>query len=263
MKPANDPDLCVGKDVLVDFGTGEVLQGRIVRVDRRQPQTKKQEGRWFIVKFDDRETKSVLLTPGGKGEFWNPGWQPDAAAGAQQRVDGGYTVYENALQISDADTAEAKAVAHSEGQQIFNPGTKRVQAMLCDDHPLRLRVIEALNERGVLRGGREPARACVLHSKRGCKRQAFHSDFDVNAFVGVRVKPCSVLLALEDHTTLHFVSGPVELSRGDIMMFEGDVVHAGSEYIHADNTRFFMYVGIPGVSAPENDTYPYSAMIGR
>ena len=208
------------------------------------------------------ESLSVLLSAEGKGDFWNPGWQPDDTAGAQQRVDGGYTVYESALQISGEDMAGAKAVAASDGKQIFNPDSKRMQAILCDDHPLRLRVIEALNERGVLSGGREPSRACVLHSKRGCKRQAFHSDFDVNAFVDVRVKPCSVLLALEDQTTLHFLSGPVELSRGDILIFDGDVVHAGSEY-HAENTRFFMYVGIPGVSAPENETYPYSAMIGQ
>ena len=181
----------------------------------------------------------------------------------KQRVDGGgYVLYENAMpDLTDEDVADAKAMVRSHGKHIFNPDNKRMQAVLRDDHPLRLRVIKVLEERGVLSSGRKPSRACILHSRKGCKRQAYHSDFDINAFVNARIKPCSVLLALENRTKLHFCDAAVEMSRGDLLIFEGDVVHAGSEYIHAENTRFFMYVGIPGVPAPENTTYPYSAMI--
>ena len=216
-----------------------------------------------IVKFDDRETKSILLTEEGKGDFWTPVWHSDEMSGTKQRVDGGgYALYKNAMpDLTDQDVEGAKAIATSYGKQIFNPDNKRTQAVLCDNHPLRLRVIKALEERGVLSGGRTPYHACILHSRKGCKRQAYHSDFDINAFVNARVKPCSVLLALENRTKLHFCDAVVEMCRGDLLIFEGDVVHAGSEYIHAENTRFFMYVGIPGVPAPENTTYPYSAMI--
>ena len=45
-RPTNDPDISVGKDILVDFGTGDVIQGVLRRLDNRKPQLKKHEGRW-------------------------------------------------------------------------------------------------------------------------------------------------------------------------------------------------------------------------
>ena len=45
-RPTNDPDIAVGKNILVDFGTGEVIQGVLRRLDNRKPQLKKHEGRW-------------------------------------------------------------------------------------------------------------------------------------------------------------------------------------------------------------------------
>ena len=94
---------------------------------------------------------------------------------------------------------------------------------------------------------------------RGCQRQPLHSDFNVNDFIGDAIKPCSVLLALQDGTTLHFAEHkgcPVTLSRGDLLVWDGDVAHAGSEYA-SENTRFFMYIATPSAPAPVNATYPY------
>ena len=65
---------------------------------------------------------------------------------------------------------------------------------------------------------------------------------------GIRKKPLGALLALEEGTKLavHGI-GDVLLQRGDCLVFDGDLVHAGSAYPDAPNTRVHVYLDVPTV----------------
>jgi len=195
-------------------------------------------------------------------------WTPDPAVVHQQQDDSGYTIVRGAVAVSERDWAAAAAWAAARGVPIFNPDSLRSQARLPRAADLRQRVVAALRSRGWLAGGRAPAAAVILHSAVGCRAQNYHFDFDANAVVAATradakpyAKPYSVLLALEDDTTLDLLPGgaPLALRRGDLLMWHGDVAHRGAGYPDKANTRFFMYVNARGISAPVNGTYPYDA----
>ena len=196
-------------------------------------------------------------------------WAPTAAVVRQQQQAGsGYTIVRRAVVVSEQDVADARRVATAHGVRIFNPDPLRSQARLPRDADLRQRVVAALRRLGWLAGGRAPAAAVILHSAVGCRAQNFHFDFDANAVLRAAsadatpyAKPYSVLLALEDDTTLDLLPGgaPLALRCGDLLMWHGDVAHRGAAYPDKANTRFFMYVNARGISAPVNGTYPYDA----
>jgi len=189
-------------------------------------------------------------------------WQPTAAVVRQQQADSGYAIVRRAVAVREQDVADARRVAAAHGVSIFNPNRGRYQARLPHDADLRQRVVAALRRRGWLAGGQAPAAAAILHSASGCQAQGYHFDFEANAVVRVAdadKKPFSVLLALEDDTTLDLLPGgaPLVLQRGDLLRWNGDVAHRGSAYLDKDNTRFFMYVNASGIAAPADGTYPY------
>jgi hypothetical protein len=188
-------------------------------------------------------------------------WQPDAAVMRQQQggSEGRYTIFRQALEVTDHDLEDGRERARTEGKSIFNPDLKRFQAALAPEHDLVCRVVRKLEELGWLSDGRTPSRAYILHSKKGCAAQKpLHFDFDANAVIGAPAKPFSVLLALEDDTTLDLPGGvQLVLQRSDLLVFNGDLAHAGSAYPVKANTRFFMYVDAPHIVAPEDETFPY------
>lgn len=191
-------------------------------------------------------------------------WQPSAAVvRQQQQAHHGYAIVRRAVAVSAQDVADARRVARAHGVGIFNPTNwGRYQARLPHGADLRQRVVAALRRRGWLAGGQAPAAAVILHSAAGCPAQDYHFDFEANAVVRVAdadQKPFSVLLALEDDTTLDLLPGgaPLVLRRGDLLRWNGDIAHRGSAYPDKDNFRFFMYVNAPGIAAPTDGTYPY------
>ena len=55
------------------------------------------------------------------------------------------------------------------------------------------------------------------------------------------------------------VAVEVQLEAGDILLFDGDVVHAGAAYAEK-NTRLHVYLDLPGVAEHEaNGTYLVSS----
>lgn len=96
--------------------------------------------------------------------------------------------------------------------------------------------------------------ASVLKSKPGCKEQRAHTDFDVPAEGFGRHRPhgfpCGVIVALQDGTkfVVHGLRGGrvkkrtvVEMKAGDVLIFHGDLEHAGAAY-DIENTRVHYYV---------------------
>lgn len=115
--------------------------------------------------------------------------------------------------------------------------------------------------------------AVVLRSRAGCERQSAHMDYlpaDVKG-LGDDEMPRGALLALEPTgTTLDVWPGThragvvgverkqVHLFRGDLLVFRGDLIHAGSAYPHHDNVRVHFFLDNPDVPREMNRTYRIS-----
>ena len=173
-------------------------------------------------------------------------------------------------EISKELEAKAKAEAKGQLQEVFNPNPHRHQLPLAPDHPLVLLLMSALDHDGALTGC-DPGKAVALYSSAGCEQQPWHVDFDPMCKKrkgGERQcirdlrdsqKPKGVFWAIEEGTRL-MVVGPegesveVHLERGDVLIFDGDLVHAGAAY-EKSNVRVHVYLYACGVSKPNGNTY--------
>ena len=117
-----------------------------------------------------------------------------------------------------------------------------------------MRIRDKLLALGELRG-RVWSGAHVLHSKRRCAEQKRHWDYNPDVLEGRQgCKPATAILALEPGARIIFFedenkSGgrvPVLLHPGDLLLFDGDVSHAGASYA-LSNTRVHVYLDVPGV----------------
>ena len=164
----------------------------------------------------------------------------------------GHKVFKNLVRITryDLNRIKRKAIC---GNHIFNKNKKRVQASI-DNDPVVLRTVNALYKRGEIQG-LSLGPAVALHSFAGCKRQQSHCDYDPDEVIRASVKPKGVLIGLQDEET-HMIIGhkKVRLHRGDVLIFDGDVVHAGGAYFK-DNTRVHVYMDSPDVVRIDNATY--------
>ena len=153
---------------------------------------------------------------------------------------------------------------------MFNPNPHRHQLPLASEHPLVLLLMAALASDGALTTC-EMGKAVALHSSAGCEQQPWHVDF--NPMCKKRKgderecirdlrdsqKPKGVFWAIEEGTRL-MVVGPegesveVHLERGDVLIFDGDLVHAGAAY-EKSNVRVHVYLYASGVPKPNGNTY--------
>lgn len=117
----------------------------------------------------------------------------------------------------------------------------------------------------------------LLWSKEGCQRQLPHADYSYSVLQEARrdhgmtesTPPLSAVLALQD-CTLDIWPGalilkkkdplkaPVErklvqLKQGQLLIFRGDLIHAGSAYA-SSNFRLHFYLDYPGCSRVANST---------
>jgi hypothetical protein len=120
--------------------------------------------------------------------------------------------------------------------------------------------------------GLKPNTWVVLASDAGCAAQAPHSDWPWSAaFKAAATKPCGLIVALQDATTLDVWPGAlqseparwpaaaiprcrVQLQAGDALLFRGDLVHAGSAYSVA-NVRLHCYLDASDVPRPDDRTW--------
>jgi len=149
--------------------------------------------------------------------------------------------------------ATLRAHVDDDGDVVFNPDGKRRQRELTPTTSFLRALEDALVQRGCMRG-RYVGGAVVLHSEPGCRRQQWHTDYDPDALVGLRRKPQGLLVALQAGTTFVTPDATYELAPGDAVLFDGDVVHAGGAYRHA-NTRVHLYLDVEGVERQLNKTW--------
>ena len=162
----------------------------------------------------------------------------------------GWKLLTRAVSVAPAELARLRSVA-CRGYTVFNPDNRRVQSTLRRGDPFVDRVL------GVLKGltaGRRVGPAVAMHSYPGCQRQPMHTDFDADDCKSATTKPLGVLVALQDETRLDTPRGGIAMSQGDVLVFYGDVVHAGAAYAQ-DNTRVHLYFDSPDVPRAHNVTY--------
>ena len=131
---------------------------------------------------------------------------------------------------------------------------------------------EALSKDGALNNYRTLGKSVALHSDAGCVVQDWHVDFNP---LCKRVKgqdrecvrdlkssemPLGVFWAVEQGCKIMLV-GPggesveLRLELGDVLIFEGDLVHAGAAYPDGANMRVHVYLYASRVDVPGPNTY--------
>jgi hypothetical protein len=162
----------------------------------------------------------------------------------------------------------------NDNQDIHKNDKKRIQALLplrdFSVSYIRNKLTWAFPDHAV--GG-----VVALQSKAGCQRQAAHCDYvpdeDFLATTDDTV-PLLCVIALEEETKLdvwprsHQIVRNIRAARriptisrktlilnmGDVVIFRGDLVHAGSSYA-ATNTRIHVYLDHPTVPRMRNRTW--------
>jgi hypothetical protein len=133
--------------------------------------------------------------------------------------------------------------------RIFNPDEKRLQSDLSESEPIIQNILETIKD---YLNGRTLGPIVLLHSLQGCKKQRFHWDYDPNLLKSD--KPLGVLVALDDDTIFYTLDKKIELKCGDILIFDGDLVHAGGDYTQ-DNYRIHLYLDVNYKCRDINKTY--------
>ena len=170
---------------------------------------------------------------------------------------GEYKIFKTLLQLTPQMCKELKSYAKKHSESIFNPDYNRLQTPINNTHFFYTIFEDALIKTGVTRG-RIINDMVLLYSKKGCKKQQYHYDYDPDKVTNnIRRKPCGVLFAIEDNTKLNILGeGEVYLNQGDCLVFEGDCVHGGSAYNY-DNVRLHTYLDVIDIKRSENSTWFY------
>ena len=110
-------------------------------------------------------------------------------------------------------------------------------------------MIPALRQAKELNGRLQPREANILQSVPPCTQQERHWDFDPALVQLAQKKPAGVILALQPGTRMvvyHELLGRdvlVPVPPGCMLVFDGDVAHAGAWYA-CPNTRVHMYLDV-------------------
>lgn len=149
-------------------------------------------------------------------------------------------IFEKCIPVSTKDESLCKKHIREKSVCIFNPNPKRFQRKLPQNYPLLSKMLSFLEEKGFLQA-RYFGGGVVIKSTKGCKRQSWHTDYDPSALSKLQNKPLGVILAIEAGTKFSTPHKTYRLKRGDLLVFDGDVVHAGSAYKRS-NTRIHLYI---------------------
>lgn len=194
----------------------------------------------------------------------------------------GYEIIHNALILDERDVEKVQNYAQKRATCIFNHNSlldrkqdyKRKQAFLprrCAPK-LQEQIHSILREKYPYLYPKDMA---VLHSKPGCQQQNPHCDyeFENQDFTGLKnfhiplgcvisimantrleVWPRSMCVSSRQLCNETFLRKTLFLEAGDIVVFRGDLTHAGSAY-QEDNYRLHTYLDSPDVMRSHNKTW--------
>jgi len=180
----------------------------------------------------------------------------------------GYKILHQRFHVNSHELKLFKSRVLRKGKTIFNSSLhksndcKRTQCLV-DRNLMKTtiyqNILKILNENQLMTARLAP-QTVILHSEKGCRQQIYHRDYDpllVKSVKGVCC-PLVILCALEDGTKLSLLNQEeILLERGQILVMDGDVVHAGSSYLEHENTRLHMYLDSPFKCRMLNTTYPF------
>ena len=133
------------------------------------------------------------------------------------------------------------------------------QVRVAPDEEVASALLRALHESGEL-DGRSHGEINALDSLPGCRQQRLHWDFNPDLCEGLVCKPASVILGMQCGARLMVrderanATVPIVLGPGDVLVFEGDVAHAGASYC-ARNMRVHVYLDVAGVVRDRDFTW--------
>jgi hypothetical protein len=190
----------------------------------------------------------------------------------------GYIVLRGAVTVlqSTVDGAR-KAIQGSRSGPIFNPDKKRLQARLDIDE----KDLPGFSDINVALGIPYTTDSFVaLKSLGGCLAQKAHIDYVIppqHDPTNYRIS-YGAIIAIEKETTLdvwpgshHYIGAAtpplspiprktVSMGPGDVCVFRGDLVHAGSNYYN-ENMRLHCYRDIPEMVHPKNAFFEWKNVI--
>lgn len=171
-----------------------------------------------------------------------------------------YSVYKNIFSLPSY-LYEHVLTQSSRGDVIFNNDindNKRIQFDLNDSLGTEIKtklqtIITSLGYDGIVN---DPV---VLKSLPFCKKQRLHCDYDRSLLNNTNEYPYGMLVGIYDNCRL--IVSPefgkkhyVHFNKGDVVIFRGDTIHAGSEY-YAENIRLHAYIDTPSYKRDANVTY--------
>ncbi|MDX1900998.1 MAG: hypothetical protein SFW66_03210 [Gammaproteobacteria bacterium] len=199
----------------------------------------------------------------------------------------GYQVIRSAVTIDDRILKSAQRLGEKKAGAIFNHNEvntrndyKRLQCNL----PLKAKYMRSFNTsvqkivKNKINTNLLPTDPVIIYSKSGCQPQAAHCDYipdQALKTVDDAQMPLAILIALMPDTHLNVWPNSIrlatakpeqlksinpipcetiDLNSGDMLVFRGDFVHAGSGY-QADNYRIHYYLDSPKVPRTANRTW--------
>ena len=190
----------------------------------------------------------------------------------------GYVILEKEFTVSDKEFKHVKKYVVKKAAAIFNynndnkSDNKRKQSSISK----KTKFIQKLNKHLQAFNDKLTAKNwVVLYSENGCQKQCAHCDYTPDKLFGTisdNLIPCGAIFAIQDGTTLDIwkntigVSNKlkkldkpikretVNLNKGDLFIFRGDLIHAGSEYKH-ENIRIHAYMDSPLIHRTKNRTW--------
>jgi ectoine hydroxylase-related dioxygenase (phytanoyl-CoA dioxygenase family) len=198
----------------------------------------------------------------------------------------GYTVIKGMLNATEVERLLRAVTTHVDSHRmgpIFNRNPterlndrrrRQIDMPKALGRSLATRLTGAVAAEGT---GRKATDLVILESLPGCQIQSAHTDYIPDAALletGDDSVPLLAVVSLEPATTLEVwptshrlirrgrltrvtrkvTRHTVELASGDVIVFRGDLVHAGSPYA-ARNIRIHAYLDHPTVPRPPNRTW--------
>lgn len=96
----------------------------------------------------------------------------------------------------------------------------------------------------------------LIRSFPGCIKQGLHTDYYSMRSHGKvpSVSPYSVLIALEEGSSIWIGLNEIHLSAGTAIILRGDTIHSGSAYEY-DNIRYHIYMDVRGMHVASEGTH--------
>ena len=161
-------------------------------------------------------------------------------------------------QLFNGDSPDPRVTIIKAGQKDEK---RRQLTMASGELPILKAYTRVLRETGEAHG-RKPSEFNAIRSSATCTRQKTHWDYDPNKVRYRKRKPCSAILALSEGARLYVYDQvlkrevTVVVPPGAILLFDGDVPHAGASYA-AVNTRIHVYLDVTGVDREPGYTWEF------